>query len=54
MSFLDYAMKLISGTSTTTVTCPTCGFKSTQPVSKIRLRQAMLCPKCKALFVVPR
>ncbi|WP_220432773.1 MULTISPECIES: YnfU family zinc-binding protein [Raoultella] len=52
MSFLDYAMKLIGGTST--ATCPICGLKSPQSASKIRLKQAMLCPGCKALFVSPR
>lgn len=51
MSFLDYAMKLMSGATTSTVTCPVCGLKSSQPVSKVRLKQAMLCPGCKALFV---
>jgi predicted Zn-ribbon and HTH transcriptional regulator len=54
MSILDYAMKLIGGASTTTVTCPNCGFKSTQAASKIRLKQAMLCPGCKSLFVASR
>ncbi|WP_354292848.1 YnfU family zinc-binding protein [Paramixta manurensis] len=54
MSFIDYTMKLIGSTSTTTVTCPLCRFKSSQPLSKIRLKQAMLCPGCKALFVAPR
>ncbi|EPV3677940.1 MULTISPECIES: YnfU family zinc-binding protein [Enterobacteriaceae] len=52
MSIIDYAMKLISGAAT--VTCPICGSKSTQPVSKIRLKQAMLCPGCKALFIPTR
>lgn len=54
MSFFDYAMKFIGGASTTTVTCPECGHKSSQSTSKIRLKQAMLCPGCKALFIVPR
>ncbi|HEY4435893.1 MAG TPA: YnfU family zinc-binding protein [Lelliottia sp.] len=54
MSLFDYAMKLIGGASTTTVTCPHCGLKSSHPTSKIRLKQAMLCPGCKALFVAPR
>lgn len=54
MSFFDYAMKFIGGVSTTTVTCPECGLKSSQSASKIRLKQAMLCPGCKALFIVPR
>ncbi|HEY3985707.1 YnfU family zinc-binding protein [Cedecea sp.] len=55
MSFIDYAMKFIAGGSaTTTIACPICGFKSTQPRSKIRLKQAMLCPGCKSLFVAPR
>ncbi|XTZ40211.1 YnfU family zinc-binding protein [Salmonella enterica] len=54
MSFLDYAMKLFTGASTSTVTCPSCGLKSLQPTSKIRLKQAMLCPGCKALFIPTR
>ncbi|MDX6022268.1 YnfU family zinc-binding protein [Scandinavium sp. V105_16] len=54
MSFLNYAMKLIGGASTTSVTCPNCGLKSIQPASKIRLKQAMLCPGCKSLFVASR
>lgn len=54
MSFFDYAMKFIGPASATTVTCPVCGFKSSQAIAKIRLKQAMLCPGCKALFVVPR
>ena len=54
MSFIDYAMKLIGSGSTTTVTCNVCGLKSSQPTSKVRLKQAMLCPGCKALFVSSR
>ncbi|MFK3660391.1 MULTISPECIES: YnfU family zinc-binding protein [Enterobacterales] len=54
MSWFDNALKFIGNTANTTVTCPECGAKSTQPSSKIRLRQAILCPGCKALFVVPR
>ncbi|WP_222431663.1 YnfU family zinc-binding protein [Pectobacterium actinidiae] len=52
MSIIDYAMKLFSGAST--ATCPVCGLKSAQPVSKIRRNQAMLCPGCKALFTSRR
>ena len=52
MSFIDYTMKLLGRTSTTTtVTCPVCGLKSAQSASKLRLKRAMLCPGCKALFV---
>ncbi|MEQ6277154.1 YnfU family zinc-binding protein [Kluyvera huaxiensis] len=55
MSILDYTMKLIAGTSIpSTITCPVCGLKSPQPASKIRLKQAMICPGCKALFVPTR
>ncbi|ENT8518822.1 MULTISPECIES: YnfU family zinc-binding protein [Raoultella] len=54
MSFLDYAMKFIGGASTSTITCPVCGLSSTQSTSKIRLKQAMLCPGCKAIFVPTR
>ncbi|WP_338030667.1 YnfU family zinc-binding protein [Erwinia endophytica] len=53
MSFIDYAMKLMSSASTTTVTCPVCGVRSIQSTSKIRLNQAMICPGCKSLFVAP-
>ncbi|UEG16064.1 YnfU family zinc-binding protein [Pantoea ananatis] len=52
MSLLDYARKFMSAPST--VVCPACGLSSSQPVSKIRLKQAMLCPGCKSLFVSPR
>ncbi|WP_219816733.1 YnfU family zinc-binding protein [Citrobacter amalonaticus] len=51
MSIIDYAMKLINGASTATATCPSCGLKSAQPISKIRRNQVMLCPGCKALFI---
>ncbi|QFG76671.1 hypothetical protein DMB90_10470 [Raoultella planticola] len=54
MSFLDYAMKFIGSASTSTITCPVCGLSSTQSTSKIRLKQAMLCPGCKAIFVSTR
>ncbi|WP_312284266.1 YnfU family zinc-binding protein [Yokenella regensburgei] len=54
MSIINYAMKLFSGTPTTTATCPVCGLKSAQPLSKIRHNQAMLCPGCKALFISQR
>ncbi len=54
MFIIDYAMKLFSGASTDTATCPVCGLKSAQPLSKIRRNQAMLCPGCKALFVSRR
>ncbi|WP_264289927.1 YnfU family zinc-binding protein [Duffyella gerundensis] len=52
MSLLGYVRKLMSGSST--VICPTCGLRSSQPASKVRLKQAMLCPGCKTLFVSPR
>ncbi|MDF2043823.1 MULTISPECIES: YnfU family zinc-binding protein [Erwiniaceae] len=52
MSLLSYARKLMSGTSR--VVCPACGLRSDQPASKVRLKQAMLCPGCKALFVSPQ
>ncbi|MDJ0474358.1 YnfU family zinc-binding protein [Pantoea eucalypti] len=52
MSLLSYARKLMSGTSR--VACPACGLSSDQPASKVRLKQAMLCPGCKALFVSPQ
>lgn len=42
----------MSGTSM--VTCPSCGLSSSQSASKVRLKQAMLCPGCKSLFVSPR
>ncbi|MCU6681387.1 YnfU family zinc-binding protein [Leclercia sp. H6W5] len=47
-------MKLFSSASTATVACTVCGLKSAQPLSKIRLNQAMLCPGCKALFISRR
>ena len=54
MSLLDYAMKHIGGGATTTVKCPLCGYKSSQPTSKVRMKQTMLCPGCKALFIASR
>ncbi|WP_278498090.1 YnfU family zinc-binding protein [Pantoea vagans] len=51
MSLLRYARKLMSGTSS--VVCPACSLRSEQPASKVRLKQAMICPGCKALFVSP-
>ncbi|MEI9687439.1 YnfU family zinc-binding protein [Kosakonia cowanii] len=51
MSIIDYAMKFISGASMTPVICPVCGFRSSQSLAKVRRKQAMLCPGCKALFV---
>lgn len=51
MSLIDYAMKCIGGISTTTVICPVCGLRSSQSASKVRRKQTMLCPGCKALFV---
>ncbi|MCW2255637.1 transposase [Providencia alcalifaciens] len=54
MLFFDYLMKLTgSNLTTTSVTCPLCGFKSSQQASKIRLKRTMLCPGCKALFIAP-
>jgi len=41
----------MSGTSR--VVCPACGLRSEQSASKVRLKQAMLCPGCKALFFLP-
>ncbi|MDM2817572.1 YnfU family zinc-binding protein [Citrobacter sp. CK197] len=54
MSVINYAMKLFSSASTATAACPVCGLKSAQPLSKIRLNQAMLCPGCKSLFIFQR
>ncbi|EOL9123165.1 YnfU family zinc-binding protein [Enterobacter ludwigii] len=54
MSFADYAMKFFRGTFLSNVTCPVCGLKSSHPISRIRSKQALLCPGCKALFVAPR
>ncbi|MEQ0324902.1 YnfU family zinc-binding protein [Klebsiella sp. JB_Kp015] len=54
MSIINYAMKFFSGASTATVVCTVCGFKSVQPMAKIQRNQAMLCPRCKALFISRR
>lgn len=54
MSFLTNALSRFNDKSTTTVNCPQCGKKSKQTTVKIQREQAMLCPHCKALFVVPR
>lgn len=52
MSFFANALSRINDKNTSTVTCPQCGSKSKQPTSKINRQQAMLCPSCKALFVI--
>ncbi|WP_437890610.1 YnfU family zinc-binding protein [Phytobacter sp. V91] len=53
MSLIDYAMKFIGGSSTSFVICPVCGLRSSQSLSRIRRKQTMQCPGCKALFVSP-
>ncbi|WP_255474417.1 YnfU family zinc-binding protein [Erwinia sorbitola] len=52
MSFLENVMKRISSATTSTVTCPLCGHRSSHAASKIRKNQTLLCPACKSLFVV--
>ncbi|WP_312061842.1 YnfU family zinc-binding protein [Pantoea septica] len=54
MFIIDYVMKLMGGASTAAVTCPLCGLETSQPSSKIRAKQTMLCPGCKAMFVSKR
>ncbi|MGS3450852.1 YnfU family zinc-binding protein [Klebsiella electrica] len=54
MSFFDNAMKRLSSTSETTVTCPECGHKSRQPVNKIKHGAALLCPRCKSMFIATK
>ncbi|HHG8773737.1 hypothetical protein EDF73_103313 [Raoultella sp. BIGb0138] len=54
MSFFDNAVKRFTSTSEATVTCPECGHKSRQPVRKIKSGAALLCPRCKALFVISK
>ncbi|WP_435948109.1 YnfU family zinc-binding protein [Dryocola sp. BD586] len=54
MSFFADALNRINDKNTTTVTCPQCGSKSKQLACKIQRGQAMLCPACKALFVITR
>jgi transcription elongation factor Elf1 len=53
MSFLESVIKRFANALNDKVTCPICGEKSSQPASKIRQGQALICPKCKSLFVVP-
>nr|WP_249418119.1 YnfU family zinc-binding protein [Citrobacter freundii] len=45
-------MKRVGVATKTTVTCPMCGETSSHPTTKVRQEQALLCPKCKALFVI--
>ncbi|HIH5019965.1 YnfU family zinc-binding protein [Klebsiella oxytoca] len=54
MSFFDYALKRINIASKITVTCPVCGHQSNHPTTKVRKEQALLCPRCKSLFVIHR
>ncbi|WBT60619.1 YnfU family zinc-binding protein [Kosakonia oryzendophytica] len=46
-------MKFISGSSRSSIICPVCGLRSSQSLSRVRRKQTMLCPGCKALFVSP-
>ncbi|WP_254446349.1 transposase [Pantoea sp. CCBC3-3-1] len=39
---------------TSDATCPVCGKKSKQSISKISLELTMTCPHCKSLFVIHR
>ncbi|EPC4330609.1 YnfU family zinc-binding protein [Enterobacter asburiae] len=54
MSFFDYALKRVEAAKKTTVTCPICGHNSNHPATKVRQEQALLCPRCKSLFVIHR
>ncbi|HHW4413515.1 YnfU family zinc-binding protein [Citrobacter freundii] len=54
MSFFDYAMQRVGLAANMTVMCPICGHKSTHSTTKVRQQQALLCPKCKSLFVIHR
>ena len=54
MSFFDYALKRVEAATKTTVTCPICGHNSKHPTTKVRQEQALLCPKCKSLFIIHR
>lgn len=54
MSFFDYALKRVEAATKTTVACPICGHNSNHPTTKVRQQQALLCPKCKSLFVIHR
>lgn len=52
MSFLNDVLKRINSASTSAVTCPLCGHRSSHAASKIRQNQTLLCPACKSLFIV--
>ncbi|WP_277922282.1 YnfU family zinc-binding protein [Kluyvera intermedia] len=54
MSFFDYAMKRVGLVANTSVMCPICGHYSNQSTAKVRQHSALLCPKCKSLFVIYR
>ncbi|WP_409515501.1 YnfU family zinc-binding protein [Atlantibacter sp.] len=54
MSFFNYALKRIETATKTTVTCPQCGHNFYQPTTKVRQEQALLCPKCKTIFVISK
>ncbi|WP_217426878.1 YnfU family zinc-binding protein [Klebsiella sp. B345] len=52
MSFFDNAVKRFRSSAGTTVRCPECRHKSRHPLSKVKNGAALMCPRCKSLFVV--
>ena len=52
MSYFDNAMRRVGLVASMIVMCPICGHNSTQSTTKVRQQQALLCPKCKSLFVI--
>ncbi|WP_455818983.1 YnfU family zinc-binding protein [Pseudomonas cerasi] len=52
MSFLNDVIKRINTATTSAVTCPLCGHRSSHAASKVRQHQTLLCPACKSLFIV--
>ncbi|MFS2223951.1 YnfU family zinc-binding protein [Pantoea sp. B65] len=51
MSYFTDVMARIKTMSTNT-TCPVCGKKSKQSITKLAKEQTMVCPHCKSLFVI--
>ncbi|MEN4889191.1 YnfU family zinc-binding protein [Erwinia billingiae] len=51
MSYFNQVMDQIAKI-TSYATCPVCGEKSKQSISKQSHEKIMLCPHCKSLFVI--
>ncbi|WP_226092909.1 YnfU family zinc-binding protein [Dickeya oryzae] len=51
---LEHAIRRISNANCVTVSCPICGHESRQVKTKVTREMTLICPCCKALFVIHR